>query len=146
MNWTLEKRGWWNIILFNMIQVGRNVYIIFNFFHECKFSPPYYLRSARTLVGKLAVISKQCQDTVCGVLDEICTFGLQTEIYGICIHENFSEVLPEIHGDGAMKSCSIRENKIIAQFLQPFNPCPCFVWQFSKSKILIHLHLMILEF
>ena len=29
-----------------------NVY----FFHECKFSPPYYLRSARTLVGKLAVI------------------------------------------------------------------------------------------
>ena len=45
-----------------MIQVDRNVYTMFNFFHECKFSPPHYLRSARTLVGKLAVIWKQCPD------------------------------------------------------------------------------------
>ena len=35
---------------------------MFNFFHECKSSPPHYLRSARTLVGKLAVIWKQCPD------------------------------------------------------------------------------------
>ena len=60
MNWTSVKRGWWNIILFNMIQVDRNVYTMFNFFHECKSSPPHHLRGARTLVGKLAVTSKQC--------------------------------------------------------------------------------------
>ena len=48
--------------LFNMIQVDRNVYTMFNFFHECKSSPPHHLKSARTLVGKLAVIWKQCPD------------------------------------------------------------------------------------
>ena len=76
------KRGWWNIILFNMIEVDRNAYAMFNFFHECKFSPPHYLRSARTLVGKF-LFENSAQ--ICGVLDEICTFGIQTGMYGICI-------------------------------------------------------------
>ena len=78
MNWTSVKRGSWNIIRFNMIQVDRNIYTIFNFLHECKFSPPHYLRSARTSVGKLAVIAQ-----LCGVLDKIYTFGIQTGMYGI---------------------------------------------------------------
>ena len=30
--------------------------------------------------------------------------------------QNFSKVLPETREDGAMKSCSVRESKIIAQF------------------------------
>ena len=38
-------------------------------------------------------------------------------VYVYTIQQNFSKVLPEIQGDGAMKSCSVRENKIIAQFL-----------------------------
>ena len=73
------KRGWWNIILFNMIQVDRNIYTMFNFLHECKFSPPHYLRSARTSVENWLL---------CGVLDKICTFGIQTGMYGIYIYIN----------------------------------------------------------
>ena len=69
-----------------MIQVDRNICTMFNFFHECKFSPPHYL------------------------------------------------VLREIHEDGAMKSCSVKESKIIAQFLQPFNPCPCFVSSYRRQR------------
>ena len=44
---------------------------------------------------------------MCGVLDEIFTFGIQTGMYGIIYvyttGQNFTEVLPGTHGDGAMK-------------------------------------------
>ena len=62
-------------------------------------------------------------------------YKLKCMVYVYTIGQNFSKVLPEIHGDGAMKSCSaVRENKTIAQFLQPFNPCPCFVSSFRRQR------------
>jgi len=55
-------------------------------------------------------------------------------VYVYTTGQNFSKVLPKTHGDGAMKSCSVREIKlIVAQFLQPFNPCPCIVSSFLRQ-------------
>ena len=74
---------------------------------------------------------------LCGVLDKIYTFGIQTGMYGIYIN-NWTKfqlgLLREIYGDGAMKSCSVRESKIITQFLQPFNPCQGFVSSFGRQR------------
>ena len=52
-------------------------------------------------------------------LDEFTplVYKLECMVYVYTIGQNFSKALREIHGDGAMKSCSVRENKIIAQFL-----------------------------
>ena len=106
--------------LFYMIQVDRNVYTLFNCLHECKSSPPHYLRSARTLVGKLAVIWKHCPDmwglgwnlhlryTNCNVL------------YVYTTGQNFSEVLPGTHGDGALSG----RIKVLLSFFNPLIHVP----------------------
>ena len=57
-------------------------------------------------------------------------YKLECMVYVYTTGQNLGKVLPKTHGDGAMKSCSVSENKITAQFLLPFNPCPCFVSSF----------------
>jgi len=109
---------------------------MFNFFHEWKFSPPHYLRSARTLVGKLALIWKQCPDM----------WGLGWNLHLWYTNWNVWYIYTQLDKISARYSLRYMEmvvwkvalsgriKLIIAQFLQPFNPGPCFVSSFRRQR------------
>ena len=108
--------------LINMIQVDGNVYTVFNFLYECKSLPPHYLRSARTLVGKLAVILKTVPWCV-GSWMKFSPLVYKLECM-VCVYttgQNFTEVLPGTHGDGAMKwlGCLSGRIKLLLSFFSP---------------------------
>ena len=51
-------------------------------------------------------------------------YKVECMVYVYTTGQNFSKVLPETHGDGAMKSCSVRRVKLLLTFFNPLIHVP----------------------